>query len=99
MVTIYGSSDDLIEIEGDIVEEFDCTDGEERFLAFSDGTVLSVEYTNGGIWRINRVKNGGASYSKVEATDPDDEYSDKVTLGAPSLQNFYWVVCGKMAVC
>ena len=103
MVKIYGSSDDLIEIEGDIVEEFNHMDGEETFLAFSDGTVLSVEYTNAGIWRINRVKEGVASYKKVEATSPDDEYSDCVTLGAGDQTGrgtvkFLWAVQGKMVV-
>lgn len=100
MVTITGHSDDLIEIEGDIVEEFSHmpdSDNEETYLAFSDGTVLSVAYTNSGLWRINRVKTGQASYEKEEATGPDATYTDKVTLGGPSAQNIYWVVQGKFA--
>ncbi|MBZ0270558.1 hypothetical protein K8I61_00865 [bacterium] len=86
-VTIRGASDDLIEVEGDINEEFNhygsCDDNAEpRYLAFGDGTVLSITYgVGGGFWRINRVRAGSAVYEKQEATDENsDDYSDRVTL-------------------
>lgn len=89
-VTVYGASDDLIEVEGDLKEEFSGYEG-THYLAFSDGTLLSVKYDDGGLWRINRLVQGSAACVKVEATDPEDDYSDKVTLtGALA-----WVVCGK----
>ena len=88
-VEIYGWSDDLIEVEGAIREEFDGMD-DEHFIAFSDGTVLAIEYTNAGIWRINRVEAGTATYSKVEGTDAEDNYSDRVTLEG----DLRWAVCG-----
>jgi hypothetical protein len=93
-VTVYGSSDDLIEIEGDITEEFEAHDGEGDFLVFSDGTVLSIVYADPGIWRINNAVKGNKKYEKVEATNADDDYSDKVTIP----DNIAWVVCGRMAV-
>jgi len=40
MLKVYGASDDLIEIKGDIREEFSRYDSEGDYLAFSDGTVL-----------------------------------------------------------
>ncbi len=52
-VIVYGASDDLIEVEGAIREEFTANrDGEANLLAFSDGTLLEVTYTDAGIWRI-----------------------------------------------
>lgn len=96
MITVYGSSDDLIEIEGDIVEEFGGPWDEETYLGFSDGTLLSIEYTDSGIWRINRLKEGSASYSKVEGTSSDDDYTDKVTLAENGLSKISWVVQGNL---
>lgn len=81
-VKIYGASDDLIEVEGDITEEFNPPYGDDNpcYLAFGDGTMLSVQYDKDGMWRINRLNEGTAAYSKIEATDPDKNYSDVVTL-------------------
>lgn len=91
-ITIYGASDDLIEIEGDIREEFTPKeDGEPEYLAFSDGTVLSILYTTDGFWRIQRLAVGTATYNKTEAIDADtDDYSDEVVLSG----DIKWVVCG-----
>src|SRR5438105_2014446 len=88
-VTIYGSSDDLIEVDGGIYEEFYALnghgedDGTGGLLAFSEGTVLDVVYDHNGIWRINRLTAGTAEYTKVEAPPEegdDGNYSDRVTL-------------------
>lgn len=78
---IRGFSDDVISVEGDAHEEFYAFHNDNTIITISDGTVLSVEYTSSGIWRINRLFAGKASYSKVEGTDPDgDNYSDEVTI-------------------
>lgn len=78
---IYGASDDLIEVEGGLRDEFDAVrDGTHR-LDFSDGTALSVEYTDAGLWRIERIARGLCLLSIERATDPDsDRYSDVATL-------------------
>lgn len=93
-IIIYGSSDDLIEIEGDINEEFGFAsyqdDRDTAYLTFSDGTVLCVFYDDGGIWRITRRAKGTAEYKKEEATNPNTDYSDRVTLKG----NVDWVVFG-----
>jgi len=88
-IIISGASDDLVELEGDIVEEYSCPRG-RQVLAFGDGTCLRVRYTNEGLWRIDLLTQGSAIYTKVEAFDLDDEgkkhpggqpgYSDVVTL-------------------
>ena len=98
-VTIYGASDDLIEVEGAIDEEFnpssDDLDDKRAVLAFSDGTVLGVSYD--GCWRFAPKVTGTAAYTKNEATNdegdrPDGKpaYSDVVTLEG----DIRWVVYG-----
>ncbi len=90
-ITVYGASDDLIEIEGDIRDEFSPTDDEVGYVACSDGTVLSIEYAKDGCWRVNRVVKGTAAYKKIEAEGSDtDNYSDRVTLTG----DIAWIVLG-----
>jgi hypothetical protein len=88
-ITVYGASDDLIEVEGDLREEFDGSEG-VTYFAFSDGTVLSIEFGGKGMWTIRRLVEGTASYSQHDATDVDDDYSDRATLDG----DIRWLVCG-----
>lgn len=89
-ITVYGASDDLIEVEGDIREEFDI-DGGGKLFAFSDGTVIQVEWTKVGIWRITPMIKGSGELNIVQApVDDDDNYSDRATLDA----DIRWVVRG-----
>lgn len=80
-MTIYGASDDLVEVEGDIREEFSAYDyaRENDFLmACSDGSLFRIRY--GGIWRITPVVAGSAKWIKHEAPEGDrDNYSDRVS--------------------
>ena len=89
-VTIYGASDDLVELDGDIRDEIGCYDEPNMKLAFSDGTVLSVKYDDDGCWRVNRVAEGTAAMEKVDAEGPDGNYSDRVTLTG----DIKWAVAG-----
>lgn len=97
-LTIYGASDDLIEVDGDIREEFTANDG-PNLLAFSDGTLLDVRYSESGVWRINALSRcASTTYVKDEATadegrreDGTPAYSDKVTLDG----FLTWVVHGE----
>lgn len=95
-VAVFGASDDLIELEGSIREEFSPSDADEpTYLAFSDGTVLSVLYAKDGCWRVNRVAIGTAQYEKVEAKGDDSpDYSDRATLTG----DLRWVVLGTQLV-
>lgn len=94
-VTVYGASDDLIEIEGDVDEEFYAiefgheNESEGGFLAFSDGTILRIVYD--GIWRITPIAKGSSDI-KVDLAMEDDEdnYSDRATLSG----KIKWVVLG-----
>lgn len=98
-VTIYGASDDLIEVEGDVKAEFQYNPrpGSGQYIALSCGVVLSIEYDNDGVWRINPVcvaaMPAGTTLS-VEQAPADDEvnYSDRATVtGAEPVS---WVVIG-----
>lgn len=89
-VEVYGASDDLIEVDGDLCDEFD-GGYTPRYLHFSEGTVLKVQYSPVedniyyGLWKIERVKEGTAEYAHAAATDPEDDYSDRVTLTGEGL--------------
>ena len=82
---VYGSSDDLIEFEGDLSGEVGRYGTNELelglLLAFSDGTVLAVKYGKpvGGVWQITVLREGGL-FDRFEAChDPDSKmYSDIV---------------------
>lgn len=53
MIRVYGSNDDLIEIEGDIREEF-CNprfSDEPHYVLTSTGSILKVYMGIGGRWR------------------------------------------------
>lgn len=62
MIRIYGSSDDLIEIEGDISEEFTLSGDESGYIGLSDGTLLSVVYGPDGDWLFSITKGSGQVY-------------------------------------
>jgi hypothetical protein len=75
MIKIYGSSDDLIEIEGDIREEFMFpSEYDTVFLTFSDGALLNMTYDRNGIWRISPIFCKYWEFWQCPATD--DKYSD-----------------------
>jgi hypothetical protein len=90
-VTIYGASDDLIELEGDIREEFNALDLDDgALLAFSDGTVLRIGYSDNGVWRISPVVSVGHVSIDQAPEDDEDNYSDRAILTGP----IKWVVFG-----
>jgi hypothetical protein len=77
-VKVYGQSDDLIEVEGSIREEFEGYDA--NFLHFGDGTILEVWFNNDGIWRIERTKEGSATCEIVKCALDDEELSSDVAM-------------------
>ncbi len=84
---IFGASDDLIELEGDVkgeVSAFGTDDADHGVLVVcSDGTVTEVKYGKNGkaIWEI-KVLEKGQLFDRIEpGTDEDaDPYSDQVFL-------------------
>ena len=88
-ITIYGASDDLIEIEGAISEELNVYDS--GFLHFNEGTVVSVVYDEEGLWKLSVVKQGTAAVvAHTFATDEEDDYSDKLILEGEISRVDFW---------
>jgi hypothetical protein len=92
-ITVSGASDDLIEVDGDISDEFSylrVPDGCSSLLAFSDGTILRVEFERSGVWRIRPVVRGSSGLTIEQASEGDeDNYTDQATLSGA-----VWVVQG-----
>lgn len=81
-VVVYGSSDDLIEVEGILDDEFYYATYGEEFLLFDEGTVLAIQYTDEGIWRLRVARAGTATVSieRCESDGSDDDYSDRASI-------------------
>jgi len=78
MTKIWGTSDDLIEVDGDVRGEVNCYD-KEVLLICSDGTLLGIKYgkMEMGIWQVNVIQKGALLEKVIQCTSEDDEvYSD-----------------------
>lgn len=94
-LTIYGASDDLVEVEGDVRAEFGAysLEPEGRFLACSDGTMVRVQYADNGCWELRVVRLGDGTTADHKPHDNDETtYTDRLTLTAP--KPFTFVVFG-----
>lgn len=83
MLRVYGASDDLIEVEGDIEGEVGCYGTDEQdngvLLVFSDGTMLEIKYGKSklAIWEIKLIRKGELFLIIEPCTDEDaDIHSD-----------------------
>jgi len=92
---IYGASDDLIEIDGAIREEFGAYDSDAVLIGISDGTLLRVRYDEDGdgTWRIRRVRPGSGELTITASEDREEgSYTDEAIL--VSAAPFVWVLKG-----
>lgn len=87
---ITGASDDLIELEGQLHEELNPPSDEPSLLAFSDGTLLEIEYDKDGIWRIRQLAKGACEFSLTPGSVDDDTF-DVATLKG----DLRWCVLGE----
>lgn len=75
---IYGQSDDLIELRGDIHDEVYASLNHGDLVCFDDNTVLCIEYD--GTWNIETVIEDESSITIYDAGSPTSkdhcEYSD-----------------------
>lgn len=81
MLIITGHSDDLVESEGDIVEEFSYGNDEDGdLLGFADGTLLRIKFDADGTgnWRITPIARGTATLAIEQAVGEDG--TDRATL-------------------
>jgi hypothetical protein len=97
VVYVSGFGDDLIEVEGDVSAEFLPLDKGEKvggYLAFSDGSILSIEYD--GVWRIfaEIIADDSQYLKEYEAIEGDEAaYSDVVRLS--NSYGIKWVALAK----
>ena len=89
-LTVYGQSDDLVEVEGDIREEFNPDYSDPKLiLVTSNGVVLRVHYDEDGIWRIT-VLRGQDKVKLTQSAATEEDYSDRAVIEG----DVEWVVCG-----
>lgn len=89
-VSICGASDDLIEIEGDVREEFTTMADAGALVGASNGALLRIRYTDSGTWRIQPVAGADLIDVKQCAEDDEDNYSDVATVAG----DIAWVLFG-----
>ena len=84
MITrIYGASDDLIEIDGQISDEVDAYSASDEPVKFktSQGTKGSIMYD--GEWKIT-IKEEGSDFVKViESVGDDNNHTEENTKNVP----------------
>jgi hypothetical protein len=83
----YGQSDDLLEVEGDVLGEVGCYGSEDASkpnaaLIFDDGTIAEWTYDQDGIWRCKIVAKGKLfdHVDVCDGSDVDRDYSDVLHL-------------------
>lgn len=103
MTIIFGASDDLIEIEGDVYDEVPVNDDKPVSFSASDGTSGSITYGKGGMWEIAVKKEGDkllyweknkgedGDHDKLEIAGLVSAYSDAVVLK----DGIEWVKIGR----
>ncbi len=100
-VAVYGASDDLIEIIGDVTEEFTAwmNPAQHVLVTASDGTLASVRWDEDGVWRIDILATGTGNPTVDTCPDAafpfgDGRYTDVLTIGGP----IEWVRAGEPEV-
>lgn len=101
---IYGSGDDLVEIDGvRIREEFNIADKASHgvVLAISNGDLLRARYENDGVWRFTTLALGHLRGSRIipnemrpEPAEGRENYSDLVDIDE-SFGEIEWVVVAR----
>lgn len=76
---IYGESDDLIIFDGEIVDEYDCSDTTEEInIELSDGTKGTLRYDHK--WKVD-IFNEGELFKKVIPSVSDGEEHEGEAIG------------------
>ena len=78
---IYGGSDDLIEIEGPINDEYDAIDFKGK-IQTSDGTITKLKYD--GDWKFEIISKGDKFIKIIESVGEDFEHNDVDALNCSS---------------
>lgn len=81
---IYGASDDLIEIDGQISDEVDAYSSSDEPIKFktSEGTKGTIQYN--GEWKITIKEQGPDFVRVVESVGDDNTHTEENTNDVPS---------------
>lgn len=83
---IYGASDDLIEVEGNVHEELYAEYGEPTYVRVGDWK-FRVEYDTNGEWKIDvQDYPSGVTWTHLGVGEADEykDYSEAVLFDCPS---------------
>jgi hypothetical protein len=85
MITrIYGASDDLIEIDGQIIDEVEAYSTDRTPIKFKTSLGTKGTITYNGEWKID-VKEGGSDFViKIESVGDDNTHTEENTNDVPS---------------
>lgn len=78
MIQVSGYSDDLVEIDGDWVDEIGCYE-HVATIEFNDGTEIEMQY-EGPMWKVKVIREGSADHRIEKLVENDDYYSDLFTI-------------------
>ena len=87
-ITLYGASDDLVEVAGAFREEYDAYDKVLR-VTFDTGLVAFIGFEVDGIWRVSITgQRGDETLDVYTGTDAEgDRYTDYLIVpGAASVK-------------
>ena len=81
MTKIYGASDDLIEIEGDISEEANHYNAKDISIQISDGTIAKITYDKDGNWKIELEVVGKLFNRLIKCVNDEIPHTDSDCIG------------------
>jgi|GEM_PF-2021609 len=96
-LTIYGTPEDQIKVEGDFDEELGIYELQDSaYLAVSGGTLLSVNLDDEEVWRIDMITIGPETVMEKEVGTAESG-TDKIRLTNPVVA-FQWILMGSSLV-
>ena len=83
---IYGASDDLIEIDGSILDEISCYSSHhiKRTIITDMATMAKIYYTQKGTWQIDIISEGSDFIRKINKQENEDNRHDAPYNECPS---------------
>lgn len=79
---VYGYSDDLLEIEGDLFYDEVCLAGDSVQLAFSNGLLVEFIYCESATWQFHILSNpNNIPFTKMELGEAEEQgYSEHLII-------------------
>ncbi len=81
---IYGASDDLIEIDGEVSEEYNKINAKNLSINASDGTQAKITYNDEGEWKIDLINMGNKYLDLILSVGDDDKHTHEDAIDCSS---------------